>query len=747
MSELTLIGALKKWCEEQPDKMLHTYLNESGKVVDSCTYAQLEQRSGALARALLSKEKGGLGLARGDRVLLVYPPSLEFIIAFWACLRACVIAVPVFPPDPRRLKKDLYMFASIQESSQSTVALTSNDYNFVKKMADIKRVFSSDASQWPELTWFISDKIDLKSAAVKTPMDLPEPDVGNIAFLQYTSGSTSEPKGVMITHANLAHNITIFTGALKAKQQTVVASWLPQYHDMGLIGSYLGACHCGGAGVYTSPFSFIRSPPFWMEMVTKYGGTHLQAPNFAFGLCARKYNDQVAAGKGKDLSLGSIQHMINAAEPVDIEAIREFSSTFKKHGLDTSTMFPTYGLAEHTVYVCSNGSQVLTIDKVALETEQKVVEVDASHPEKKVIVGCGVPKENDRVDLRIVKPDTCELCAEDEVGEIWINSPSKAAGYWNRNKQTQEEFFAKISNLDTAARYLRTGDLGFLHNDELFICSRIKDLVIIRGRNHYPQDIERTIESDTNLRPGCSAAFSYDLPVVGEQLVIVAELRDPKSVDFAQTVKDMRNKVAQTHGVELHTAVLLKPKTVPKTTSGKIARKWCKKAFEDGTLKVAYKDEKGSNADPMDGEAQGGAPSTAMVTAPRATAAVDVVDIENLLSRLQDDVAQLMECDPDGVDLNTPLIELGMDSMTITQLRGVIENNYSVEVDETVLFGEETTLKVLEGVVRGGGTPPGASGNLDMSVASQSGAQEVDNFIIEKDPPPTKSCWASCCGS
>jgi acyl-CoA synthetase (AMP-forming)/AMP-acid ligase II len=432
-SGLTLIASLKKWCESQPDKMLHTYLNESGKVVDSCTYAELEARSGALARALLSTEKNGLGLARGDRVLLVYPPSLEFIIAFWACLRACVIAVPVFPPDPRRLKKDLYMFASIQGSSQSNVALTSSDYNFVKKMADIKRTFSSDTSKWPDLTWFVSDKM----TPVKTQMDLPEPDAGNIAFLQYTSGSTSEPKGVMITHANLAHNITIFTNALGAKQQTVVASWLPQYHDMGLIGSYLGACHCGGAGVYTSPFSFIRSPPFWMEMVTKYGGTHLQAPNFAYGLCARKFNDMQKAGKAKELSLGSIQHMINAAEPVEIEAIQAFSSAFKKHGLNTATMFPTYGLAEHTVYVCSNGRQILTVDKVKLETEAKVIEVDSTHADKKVIVGCGVPADNDRVDLRIVNSETKELCNEDEVGEIWLDSPSKALGYWNKKKQTQ----------------------------------------------------------------------------------------------------------------------------------------------------------------------------------------------------------------------------------------------------------------------------------------------------------------------
>jgi acyl carrier protein len=315
----------------------------------------------------------------------------------------------------------------------------------------------------------------------------------------------------------------------------------------------------------------------------------------------------------------------------------------------------------------------------------------------------------------------------------------------------QEEFFAEISNFDTAARYLRTGDLGFLHNGELFICSRIKDLVIIRGRNHYPQDIERTIEADTNFRPGCSAAFSVDIKSGdsehSEGLVVVAELRDPSKVDHVQTVKDMRNAIAQTHGVELHTAVLLKPKTVPKTTSGKIARKWCRKAFEEGTLQIVYKHEKsGGNADiPEDGG--GGSASTAMVTAPRATAAVDLGDVDDLLNRLQDDVAQLMECDPSDVELEKPLIELGMDSMTITQLRGVIENNYNVEVDESILFGEDTTLRVLEGVVRSGGTPPGGGGDLDMSVASQSGAKEVDNFIIEKDAPAKKGCWASCCGS
>jgi acyl-CoA synthetase (AMP-forming)/AMP-acid ligase II len=597
-ASVTLLEALGKWLQSQPEKVLYTFLDAKGKQLDQVTYATLHQRSEALARYLISPK--GLGLARGDRVLLVYPPSLDFIIAFWACLRACLIGVPVFPPDPRKLKKDLYMFASIQKSSGGQVALTSNEYNFVKKMADIKRSFTSDSTRWPELKWIVTDKVPSCP-----PLHYDPPAPNSVAFLQYTSGSTSEPKGVMITHENLAHNITIFCRALKAGTDTVVASWLPQYHDMGLIGSYLGACHCGGSGVYTSPFSFIRDPPFWMTMVTKYNATHLQAPNFAYGLTARKFEDKDRQGRAPQLALASIRHMINAAEPVDVSAIEKFNSTFAPKGLDASHMYPTYGLAEHTVYVCTNGKQCLSVDKDALESESKVVIVPSSASSRKVIVGCGFPGENEGLDLRIVNPDTSEQLPDDHVGEIWMDSPSKARGYWNLEVKTQEDFFAKIEGEGASAtRYLRTGDLGFLHKGELFICGRIKDLIIIRGRNHYPQDIERTIETDARIRPGCSAAFSITTggsagegTKGSEALILIAELRDPAKVDASELAKLLRTNVSKVHGVQLAGLSLLKPKTVPKTTSGKIARRWCRVAYEGKQLQEVYRHEADSNDD------------------------------------------------------------------------------------------------------------------------------------------------------
>jgi len=730
MQATTLMDALEGWLTTQPNKTLYTFLNDKGKVLDQVTYATLDQRSEALARYLISPE--GLGLKRGDRVLLVYPPSLDFIIAFWACMRACVIGVPVFPPDPRKLKKDLHMFASIQKSSGSQVALTSNEYNFVKKMADIKRSFSSDSTSWPDLKWVITDKPPKCNA-----IQYQRPAPNSVAFLQYTSGSTSEPKGVMITHENLAHNITIFCRALKADSNTIVASWLPQYHDMGLIGSYLGACHCGGSGVYTSPFSFIRSPSFWMEMVTKYKGTHLQAPNFAYGLTARKYQDRVNSGKASALNLSTIQHMINAAEPVDVAAIETFNATFTPCGLDASRMYPTYGLAEHTVYVCTNGKQCLSVDKHALETDSKVVVVPAGTKDQKVIVGCGYPGENEGLDLRIVNPESCEQLPDDCVGEIWMDSPSKALGYWEREQQTQEAFFAKIEGEGaSSARYLRTGDLGFLHKGELFICGRIKDLIIIRGRNHYPQDIEGTIEQDARIRPGCTAAFSMPAGKVGEEvLFLIAELRDPSKVDVEEMAKLIRQTISKVHGVQLAGLSLLKPKTVPKTTSGKIARKWCRVAYEGKQLQEVYRSEQGVEDDD-DMDARPSERSDTVVTAPPVPPCD--LDESQMLSKLQQDVAHLTEADSaDDISLDDPLIELGMDSMAITQLRGLIEHQYGVEVDEEVLFAEDTTLRTLEKTIRSGGTPPGDG--------SDTSAEEGDRFFIEKDHEPTQLSFCERC--
>ena len=424
MAAEPLLSRFAQHVASTPDKTLFRFLGDDGSEARCMTYAEVDAETRSLAMHLLGK--GGIGC--GDRVMLVYPPGLDFIIAFLACLRAGIVAVPVYPPIPTRLAKDLNMFVSVHETCGATVALTNNQYNWAKKAVGLKNKFvKSGGLKWPEMSWIVTDKINLKKVA---DVPLPAPAQEDVAFLQFTSGSTADPKGVMVAHSNLADNLRTIIDRLRASDATVVVSWLPQYHDMGLIGSYMGAMYCGGSGVYMSPVTFIRNPPLWVQTVSKYKGTHLQSPNFGYKLCARKFG---AMKKQPLLDLSSVEHMFNAAEPVTAESCDMFLDQFAPHGLDRGTMVPGYGLAEHTVYVCDGGKQRLRVDKQRLEEANEAVVVDegtaGSGAGCVTLMGGGDPKGTPGIDVRIVNDDGVEQ-NDDAVGEIWIDSPSKAVGYW-----------------------------------------------------------------------------------------------------------------------------------------------------------------------------------------------------------------------------------------------------------------------------------------------------------------------------
>ena len=380
------------------------------------------------------------------------------MISLISCFKAGIIAVPVFPPDPRKQKKDLHHFISIQSSSGAEVVLSHSLYNVAKKMSAIKNIFSGSA--WPDLRWISVDGVISKAkSAKKTPSLKALPVVADtdIAFLQYTSGSTSEPKGVMISHGNLAHNEMLIATELKTTPDTVCVSWLPQYHDMGLIGSYLGLLTCGGRGYYLSPISFLKNPVQWIKSMSEFGATHTQAPNFAYALVTRKYLEMHAAARqSMKLDLSTLQHMINAAEPVDDDALNMFFETFSPFGLPPNVIFPTYGLAESTVFVCSGGSQRLEVVRASLEGRHVEVvqkenvggeeeekdqggendslldsakemvkssgaEEEGSASPTVVVVGCGFPSRGEGVTVIIVDPDTGDVLNEDDIGEIWVS--------------------------------------------------------------------------------------------------------------------------------------------------------------------------------------------------------------------------------------------------------------------------------------------------------------------------------------
>lgn len=653
------------------------------------------------------------------------------------------------------MKKDISMFVAVTKNSEATRALTSSTYYHVKQIAAIKQKLTfSDQLPWPDhLVWTATDDlVDLKNVESKQLWlsSATSPRASDVAFLQYTSGSTSAPKGVVLTHGNLTHNLRTISSALVAGRDTVVVSWLPQYHDMGLIGAYLGTIFNGATGVYLSPFSFIRDPALWLRLIAKHRATHLQAPNFAYSLCARKA-DRLEADGPVDLS--SVRHMINGAEPIQGDAIDAFYRAFKRYGLGDNVIKPTYGLAEHTVFVCSNGQQRVWVDKLALERDRQfVVSTDASLARKEMI-GCGVPSRRDHgIDVRIVDPETRDECRDGQIGEVWIASASKALGYFGRDmaELSHDVFQATIrarqdaTATDESVTYVRTGDLGVLFHHELFICGRMKDLIIIRGRNHYPQDIEATAESHDELRPGCSAAFAYVDSSGDEQLALVAELRDAEIKHKASLCGAIRSAIAREHGVKATLLVLLKPRSIPKTTSGKISRARCKLALEAHQLDVLYRNEDmigdvDEVADVvMDRRVDGRDASAPALKDKDATAAANGLPTvitdeapERVYEFLLTELAQLLNTDVALVNPTRALQDLGMDSMALTQLQGIVAQKYHVHVPEEVLYHEATTLKSLHASLCG-----------DASGAAALAASGDQQLIAGKKPKLFCGCIA-----
>jgi acyl-CoA synthetase (AMP-forming)/AMP-acid ligase II/acyl carrier protein len=584
---------------------------------------------------------------------------------------------------------------------------------------DALKRFQRPIAAWPaELEWMTTDDKKKPKGTFQNYHATTTCCADDIAFLQYTSGSTSEPKGVMITHGNLSHNLTIITNELGAVDDTIVVSWLPQYHDMGLIGSYLGVIYCGGSGYYMSPLSFLQRPMLWIEAVSAYQATHLQAPNFAFKLTARKF--KAAEYANNPLKLDCVRHVINAAEPVDEQSIQAFEKAFGPFGLG-KVIFPTYGLAEHTVFVCSGGTQRLSVLKKELEVDKTVILLSKSQGSTRTaisrLVGCGYPARQG-VELKIVDRETCQELESDKVGEIWIRSLSKAAGYFQKELETAEDFQAKLDGTTDGTimdGFLRTGDLGFLHQEELFICGRLKDLIIIAGRNYYPQDLEATAEATSNLlRPGCSAAFTIDPTKQGnEEVALVMELREVPAGGEVENIchqlaDQVRAAINQEHSLGLAEIVFLRTKTVPKTTSGKIARSWCRKGFLGGSLKIVYRKSFKDSTSTFEIEQFQDAASQAPLSQDKVEE-LRAMDKEDILMKLRKEVSKVGSLPPETIDKDAPLITI-LDSLSISQFKGLIESGYVVKLSDEYLFRETTTLTKLVEVVKLGYAPDDTEG-------------------------------------
>ena len=564
----TLMDALLYRAEHQPNDLAYLYLEDGESIELPITFGELDRRVRAFAAHLQTI------VQPGDRALLLYPTGLEFIIAYLGCLYADVIAVPTTVPHLKRSSPRLLL---MMKDAEAHIACTTRGvYEKIKFLAD-------ENAEFQHIGWVISEDIPTDGAANwKQPESAPD----HIAFLQYTSGSTSVPKGVMITNFNLVRTIEDIRDGSKMDGSSVLVSWLPVFHDMGLIFGLLSAVYAGIPSYIMSPVSFLERPYRWLYAISRFKGTHTAAPNFAYELCTRKITEEEKSA----LDLGSLTFVVNAAEPVRLETMLEFSRAFASCGFAFDKFTPSYGLAEATVKVSSKtpGDKVSYCFLNSNELEKnKLVFVPETDPNAYPSIGCGWSAIG--ADVRVVNPATGRLCPPDEVGELWLQSDSVAQGYWNRPDVSRETFEARLADTGEGP-FMRTGDMGFIHDGQIHIAGRIKDMVIIQGRNYYPQDIELTMEKcHPALRPSCGAAFAID-DGGAEHLIVVHEVRREfrKMENFKEVADAIRMAVAKNHGLRVHAAVLITPSSIHKTTSGKIQRSAVREAFQGNSLEVLY---------------------------------------------------------------------------------------------------------------------------------------------------------------
>jgi len=693
----SLVDLLRRCALNQPEQRGYTFLVDGESEEAYLTYGELDRRARGIAAQLQSLD------AAGARVLLLYPPGLDYLAAFFGCLYAGAVAVPAYPP---RLNRPEPRLQAIVADAQATVALTTQAI-----FSNLERRFS----QTPELKalrWLATDELPEASAEAWR-----EPSVSRetLAFLQYTSGSTAAPKGVMVSHGNLLHNLSLIYRCYEHDEESRGVIWLPPYHDMGLIGGILQPLYGGFPVTLLAPIAFLQSPHVWLQAISRCRATTSGGPNFAYDLCVRKITPEQRA----NLDLSSWSVAFTGAEPIQPETMEQFTQTFEVCGFRREAFYPCYGLAEATLIV-SGGAKTAspvtqTVDAKALENHRVIVvkdegplretkdegpsaksaksQIPTTHqqpttsdqppttspqppaPSSRSLVSCGKALPDQKI--LIVNPETHAQCSAEAVGEIWAAGPSIAQGYWNRTEETERTFQARLADTGEAP-FLRTGDLGFIQDGELFVTGRLKDLIIIRGRNHYPQDIELTVErSHPALQVGSGAAFSVDASEGrGERLVVVQELaRQARNADVGEVARAVRQAVAEQHELQVSAVVLLKPGHIPRTSSGKIQRHACRAGFLAETLEVVGR----SLIDEAVEETETSSPGTHLTRA--GLLALEPEERRPLLENyLRPRVAHVVHLAPSSLNPEQPLIALGLDSLMSVELKSSLENDFGVSV-------------------------------------------------------------------
>jgi acyl-CoA synthetase (AMP-forming)/AMP-acid ligase II len=563
---------LSEQARVQPYATAYVYLPEGEGDGDDITYAELHDRAGAMAAGLCGS------LDQHGRVLLLFPPGLDFVASLFACFYAGVVAVSAAPPLPKRLERTLPRLLRIAEDADVQAVLTTEAFRTAAEP------LMGGEHQLGRVPWMTTDELSAGDPAEAERIV----DPGDVAVLQYTSGSTGSPRGVMLTHHNLLVNTRLIASSLAHTSESRLYHWLPPYHDLGLIGGILQPSYLGICGYLASPLSFIKRPRRWLEAVTRFGITTSGAPNFAYDLCV----DRIPPAEREGLDLSSWTVAFNAAEPVREATIARFCEAFGPVGFRKSAFLPAYGLAEATLMVtgCDRLAPptVRAFDADALRRGDAIVDESGGSRPSTRLVGCGAAVEGHAV--RIVDPESLRPCPAGRIGELWVSGPSVAPGYWRQPEVTAETFEATISGEPEAGPFLRSGDLGMFDGGELFVVGRRKEVLIFNGVNYQPHELEVVAEErEPRLRSHSSAAFEIE-DGRGAHLVLAVELEeecdDPDQLSaLARTV---RQAIADESSLQLEALVVLRGGTLPKTTSGKIQRRLCKKLLESGRLEVMW---------------------------------------------------------------------------------------------------------------------------------------------------------------
>ncbi|KAF7455817.1 Type I fatty acid synthase, partial [Cryptosporidium felis] len=817
---------LREHTIENGSKECYSWVGSNGEVKKKFTYMEIFEKVAELSWYFNQK----LGIKAGDKVVLCYPPGYDFVIAFIACLISGIIAVPVYPPDPMRGKNEIQRFCDIKQVSEAKIALTVTSY---MKSVEIAKTMSSDP-RFKATRFEATDNIKFGKDNDQTRADIQKlvddhlkPNPGSceffgvkvspntVAFLQFTSGSTSQPKGVIVTHGNLLYNIHLCIASysfpsiledhfsedpdeippglitikksyltedelkffkaefgecrgimslndlrydklyiymkiinkclyFRTKSFASVFSWLPVYHDMGLIGFVSTPLFFGCNIFQMSPIDFIKKPYLWLHCMDKYHCSVSGAPNFAFEVVSRKITKEAL----DQLNLKHVFAILSGAEPIRKATISRFINTFKVVGICNNVIKPAYGLAEHTLIVSGNKSynqkmNSITVDSKKLREKNTVEIVDITEEIQIQKVGNENEKNQnetsfvssgivyDGIDLRIINPDNSREVMPGNVGEIWISSESVTLGYYNNVEETERTYNLKFETIDgkiSESKYLRTGDSGFILNGMLYISGRIKDLIIIRGRNFYPQDIEEIIDGVSGIRQGSVAAFSVTHPDGEEAIGIAAEIRMETSIlgrvrrffekpAYENIVKAISKAVFIAHGLPVHYIWLLSPRTILKTSSGKIRRSQTRDAIFSKKLIPLFEwvCEQSLTSNLLLEKSSQLISPTSVITSksevhknskfseqnkPKLSLASENTNenivVDEIKTKIIDFAAQVLGISQKNLDLNAPLHEYGIDSMGAIRLSEMMNEEFGVELDSTLLFNYPTVLEIVD---------------------------------------------------